>query len=255
MLAEEGRTIVYANYVSSVDGRIATENDGGEMGVPQGVRNDRDWRFFQELAAQADVLLVSSRHLNQVDENPNAYMAEWQKEQYADLGEWREANGFRRFPDTAVISRSLDFPVPRSLLENGRKLLVFTPANADQSDLNRLGEQGAELLLCGETDLDAQKMVHIFGDRGYRTAYVTFGPGGLHALLRAGVVQRLYLTLAHRLIAGDPFQPLTEGKQFEPPLDLRLRSIYLDPAPLNGSGQLFLSYDIKWSVAKKEQKK
>lgn len=244
-LTEDGQTFVYANYVSSVDGRIATENDNGEMGVPQGVQNDNDWRFFQELAAQADLLLVSSRHLRQVANNPDAYMAQWQREKYADLGRWRQNNGFRLFPDTAVISRSLNFPVPPSLLENGRKLIVFTPADAKQSEVARLKKEGAEVILCGKSELDVKKMVDAFADRGYRTAYITFGPGGLHALLQARIVQRLYLTLAHRLIAGNPFQPLTEGELFDPPLDLKLRSLYLDSDPLNGSGQLYLSYKIE----------
>jgi len=34
--------------------------------VPDSVANPRDWRLFQELAAQADVLVMSARHLREL---------------------------------------------------------------------------------------------------------------------------------------------------------------------------------------------
>ena len=47
---------VYTGYIASIDGRIALE---GSSGAPEATRNDRDWRHFQELMMQADVVLVA----------------------------------------------------------------------------------------------------------------------------------------------------------------------------------------------------
>ena len=56
-----GRPFVYTNYVTSIDGRIAIPRPEGQgMMVPKETANDRDWRLFQELAVQADVIISLS---------------------------------------------------------------------------------------------------------------------------------------------------------------------------------------------------
>ena len=61
------RPYVYSNYVVSLDGRIAIEHpDTGHYGPPKAITNARDWRLFQELAAQADVIVVSGRYLREL---------------------------------------------------------------------------------------------------------------------------------------------------------------------------------------------
>jgi hypothetical protein len=58
-----GGPCVYSNYVMSLDGRIALGCP--HPGVPKAITSDADWRLYQELAAQADVLLTSGRYLRE----------------------------------------------------------------------------------------------------------------------------------------------------------------------------------------------
>ena len=60
-----GRCFVYSNFVTSIDGRIAIPdpNRPGLM-VPKDTANERDWRLYQELAAQADLIISSGRYLS-----------------------------------------------------------------------------------------------------------------------------------------------------------------------------------------------
>jgi riboflavin biosynthesis pyrimidine reductase len=78
---------------------------------------------------------------------------------------------------------------------------------------------------------------------GYQTIYSASGPKVLHLLLAAGVLDQLYLTLAHRLLGGDPFASIVEGPLLAPAVGMRLRSVCYDDAGLDGLGQLFLRYD------------
>ena len=49
----------YANFISSLDGRTAKAHpDRSGLVVPEETANDRDWRLFQELVAQADIARV-----------------------------------------------------------------------------------------------------------------------------------------------------------------------------------------------------
>ena len=63
---EIGKTLVYANFVVSLDGRIAIPPPSGiGLMVPKATANGRDWRLYQELAAQADIILSSGRYLRE----------------------------------------------------------------------------------------------------------------------------------------------------------------------------------------------
>ena len=59
-----GRPFVYSNFVTSLDGRIAVPGPTGSgLIVPKQIANPRDWRLFQELAVQADLIISSGRYL------------------------------------------------------------------------------------------------------------------------------------------------------------------------------------------------
>src|SRR3990172_3258808 len=63
--AEKGlKPFVYASFISSIDGRISIP-DPSEPGfvIPKTIANERDWRLFQELLMQADIILSSGRYL------------------------------------------------------------------------------------------------------------------------------------------------------------------------------------------------
>ena len=62
--AERSTSFVYANFITSLDGRISLPDPNTlKRGVPSAIANARDWRLFQELAAGADAILVSGRYV------------------------------------------------------------------------------------------------------------------------------------------------------------------------------------------------
>jgi hypothetical protein len=65
----------------------------------------------------------------------------------------------------------------------------------------------------------------------------------MHLLITDDVLDRLYLTLVHRLLGGQPFSSVLEGELLSPAFNMVLNSIYLDPSGLDGLGQLFISFD------------
>ena len=64
--AESGEVFIYANFIASLDGRISLLDAHGEQGVPASLANKRDWRLYQELAAQSDIMLTSARYFRQL---------------------------------------------------------------------------------------------------------------------------------------------------------------------------------------------
>ena len=87
---DAGSPMVYTNFITSLDGRIAIDHPvSGERCVPEHITNPLDWRLYQELAARADVLLVSARYLRELEQDKaQASMPLSDEPAFADLLAW-----------------------------------------------------------------------------------------------------------------------------------------------------------------------
>ncbi len=236
------KPLVYSNYVVSLDGRIALEYPhSGHTGVPKTITSAVDWRLYQELAAQADVLLTSGRYLRELAEG-QAQDGLPVGENFPDLIEWRLEQGLEAQPAVVILTRSLDLPM-ELLPKLGRTTYVATGANADKRNLAAVAETGVPVLLAGEDkEVDGCRLVEDLGEKGYRSIYSIAGPGLLDTLLRAGKVDRLYLTHAHTLLGGKKYDTLLESKVLDPAARFVLEELSLDRGDTHRQEQLFATY-------------
>ena len=129
-----GRPFVYSNFVTSLDGRIAVPGPAGSgLIVSKRIANSRDWRLFRNLVVQADVIISSGRYLRDYAEGHAQEILRTDADDplFTGLHEWRIERGLPPPPDIAVISASLDFPIPDALTASGRRVLIFTIRQAD----------------------------------------------------------------------------------------------------------------------------
>jgi riboflavin biosynthesis pyrimidine reductase len=240
-----GHAFIYANFVASLDGRIAIKHPTKPgLTVPKEVANDRDWRLFQELAVQADAVLTTGRYLRDYADGRAQEILEVHNDpRYADLQAWRTAANLKPQPDLAVLSNSLDFSLPPSLIEAKRRVLIFTSETADPERIAELSTHTSEVVVAGATRVEGAQLRQALSERGYRTIYSAAGPKVLHALAADGVLDRLYLTIAGRLLGGQTFATLADGPLLSPPVGMELNTLYFDPHALDGLGQLFTSYN------------
>lgn len=237
---------IYSNFVSSLDGRIALPGPGrNSHQVPPAIANSRDWRLFQELAAQADLLITSGRYFRQTAaQEAQAELPVGQAAEFEDLREWRIGNGLAPQPDIAVFSASLDIPLSSIREYRDRRLYVITGAEADAAGLRRLSTRShAEIITCGtEGHVDASLLRAELAARGYRNVYAIAGPAVLHTLVQGNALDRLYHTTAHCLLGGTRFDTFVRGSELDPARSMPLRAMYFDPAAPAGAGQTFAVY-------------
>ncbi len=241
---ESGKPFVYANFITSLDGRIAMPHPSGRgFMVPKATANERDWRLFQELAAQADIILSSGRYLREWAAGRAQEILQVDDPRFADLREWRRKRGLPAQPDLAILSASLKFPLPPVLTAGGRKVVFFTTEDPDPRRVAEIEAQAGPVVIAGETSIDGEPLLQRLDELGYRTIYSAAGPRILHLLAEAGKLNRLYMTYANRMLGGEPYATLLEGPSLEPAASFKMHHIYLDPHALDGLGQLFVSYD------------
>ncbi|MEM7347005.1 MAG: dihydrofolate reductase family protein [Chloroflexota bacterium] len=239
-----GNVFVYGNFVTSLDGRIAIPHPTKPgMTVPKNTANDRDWRLFQELAAQADLIISSGRYLRDWADGRAQEILQVDNPAFADLKAWRQAQGLTPQPDIAIISGSLRFPIPDVLNADGRKVVVFTTANPDLARVREIEAKTGQVIVAGNNNVNGKQIVQHMAELGYKTVYSAAGPKIMYLLLAAGVLDRLYLTMANRILGGQPFSSIVEGDLFEPAVDMALHTSYFDPSALDGLGQMLLSYN------------
>lgn len=243
--AAKEQPFVYSNYVASLDGRIAIpRTDSSGLAVPSQVANPRDWRLFQELAVQADVIISSGRYLRDYAEGQAQEILQvYDDPRFADLRQWRLDRGLPPQPDIAVVSASLEFPVPPALVAEGRRVVVVTHGRANRERVRQLERVAGTVVMAGESAVRGSAMIEALTGLGYQLIYMATGPQVHHLLLGDRVLDRLYLTLANRLLGATRFSTIVEGDLLQPPVDLTLNTAYLDPVAIDGLGQLLLSYD------------
>jgi riboflavin biosynthesis pyrimidine reductase len=228
----------------SLDGRIAIPSPRGKgMLVPKNTSNELDWRLYQELAAQADLILSTGRYLRDWADGKAQEILQTDNPKFKDLREWRVARGLKPHPDIAIISGSLEFPIPKVLTAEGRKAIFFTTANPDKTRVKEIEEKAGPVYVAGRKRVTGKLLQRRIRELGYRTVYSSAGPQVLHLLLEGKVLDRLYLTSANRILGGEEFDTILTGPLLKPTADFRLNSLYYDAAALDGLGQLFACYE------------
>jgi len=238
--------LVYSNFIESLDGRIAIAHpETGEKGVPAAITNPRDWRLYQELAAQADILVTSARYVRDfaAGEAQDALPLS-DDPAYADLHAWRKEQGLAPQPAVVVLSASLDLPLEVLCEKLERPVYVATGAQADPERIKTLQDAGATVLIAGEgRQVEGRALIEALRTEGFCCIYSIAGTAVLETLVTAGVINRLYLTQVHRLLGGASYHTLLEGRLLDPPVDFVLNALYYDQGNDECCSQFFSVYD------------
>jgi riboflavin biosynthesis pyrimidine reductase len=203
------RPRVAAAMIASADGRAAVEGRSVGLGHPA------DRALLRELRTAVDAILVgpgtlrAERYANLLDD---------------DQRERRAAGGLAPEPIVATIARSGRVPDAIPLFAEPRaRIQVYTEA-ADAE----IAARGAEVDVHrfppgGATPVAA--LEHLANARGARSVLCEGGPTLLRALVDAGCIDHLLLTLAP-LLAGGGAPNVLEGEPIDPPARLELHAVH-----------------------------
>jgi riboflavin biosynthesis pyrimidine reductase len=237
---------VYANFLSSLDGRIALEDVAQSTTyIPKHLTTASDFRLFMELHAQADCLITHGGYMRALGEDRLGNILQIRDK---DLIEWRRNNDLKAQPTVIIASASLDFPVHKSLHEHAQTVYIATGSNADPDRIRYWQDLGYPILITGEDQMvHGAPLIHQLRGLGYKSIYLIAGPQMLDTIIREKQLSRLYLTITHQLIGGKDFRNLLTGSTLGAEGNLILKSMYFDPDSPSGSGQFFMQFDLKRS--------
>jgi len=217
--AHPDRPYVVANMISTADGRATL---GGRT---EGISSDTDRVLFHSLRAQVDAVMVGTGTIAIERYGPLARRPE--------VRALRTALGLPESPLCVTASRSMELPVDAPLFgDPDSHVTVLT--NSDREPPPCRCRLTVERLPGAELDLTA--CATLLRERhGIRAMLLEGGPTVLAAMLAAGLVDELFLSLSPLLVGGDE-PSLLEGSALERPLSLELLSL------LEEHGYLYLRY-------------
>ncbi len=237
---------IYSSFISSLDGRIALPGAGrNSHQLPQAIVNTRDLRLFQELAAQADLLITSARYFRQTaDQEAQTKLPLGPLEHFDDLRAWRIERGLSPQPDIAVFSASLDIPATALNQYRERNIILITGSASDSKKLEETRSRShVQVITCGHNvNIDASLLRSKLADRGYWRIFSIAGPSVMNTLVQGNALDRLYLTITHCLLSGTEFDTFVWGPELSPACRMPLRAMYLDTHAPDGTEQTFAIY-------------
>lgn len=240
------KPLLYANLLSSLDGRIAlaNENSVSGMSTPEAIRSRCDWALFCELQAQADVLVTHTGYLRSLANNDLGNVLSLPVGAEADyLHDFRKKAGLTAQPKVLILSNSLEFDP--SILPMTATITVLSNRSAPDDRIRSIEASGAEVkILQGET-VSASAVLKQLENMNAKSVYLQTGPSLLHELLTEELLDCFYLTTDLSFAGGEHFKTLCEGGPLTPERRMRLKSMYLHCEEQTDvfRQQLFSSYE------------
>ena len=238
------KTVVVANFLTSLDGRIAVSQDASlHPKPPKSLTSEEDFRLFLELYAQADCLITHGGYLRALAENKLGNILQLPKRsKFKDLHTWRKMQGLAANPDVVIASASLDFPTHASMNKHGQRIYIATGQKANPDKCKMWQQRGYEVLFAGKSNfVEGVSLIQALAERNYQHVYLIAGPKMLHTMLKDQQLDKLYVSNSHQLLGGETFRTLLDGEVLTQ-CRLQLNSLFYDTASENDCGQFFSSY-------------
>src|SRR5450755_884606 len=198
------RPYTLVNFVASVDGRATFGGRSGKLG------DEGDRAVFHALREQTDAILVGTGTLRA--ERYGRLVSD------PDTRARRQHSGRRPEPLACVATRSgvvpLDIPL---FAEPEARIVVFSSSEVDSGSC----QASVEVVRLDPGQLTFSTVVaHLYDHHNVRVLLCEGGPTVAGALLREGLVDELFLTLAPKLTGGGSGPTVTSGPELSEPAAL-----------------------------------
>jgi len=209
------RPYVYINMASTADGKVVVGEPGG---TAKGVGGPTDQFLFRRLQRQCDAALLGSSTLR--------------------AGQVLYPAQLRRF----TVTGSGELPLTnRFFTDAPDRAYVFAPRSISLAAAARISAAAKLIQLDGDRVDLAEALQWMRTEQGISTLLCEGGPSVNDQLIRAGLADELFLTLAPKLKGGRDIPTILSGEGFPPGISqpIKLMSVYRD------NDELYLRYRVE----------
>lgn len=234
------KPLVYANFLSSLDGRIAIVGSDGAR-LPESLTSANDLSLFLQLKVQADCVVTHGGYMRALAQGR---LGDILRTQDPELLQWRRSHGLPVQPRIAICSNTLDFPMPDYLENDPEKAAVEIIAGAGHDRKRRQGweARGFQVVETAAARVEGGALVRHLSGAGCRRIYLAAGPELFESCVADRCLDLLYLTLSCQLLGGDDFVTITPGKHATGALRPRLLRLILDTSNIFENSNIYTTF-------------
>lgn len=188
-LPDRAETRVRMNFVSSADGAVTLEGRSGTLG------GETDRAVMTVLRMLCDVVLVGAGTVR-IEGYGGIELPD-------EDAAWRRAAGLPGQPRIAVVSNRLALDPGDDFFARATTRPIVVTHTSAPADRRAALEAVADVIVCGEGAVDLGAALRDFAALGLTQVLCEGGPHLFGALLDAGLVDEVCLTLAPRLVGGE----------------------------------------------------
>ena len=183
----EPEPVLRVNFIASADGAATVD------GLSGGLHGPGDKEIFDTLRMVCDALIVASGTVRK--ENYDALRLT------PPARAWRLAHGLPEFPLMVIVSGSLDLDLDQLVFADAPiRPIVVTHRGAPVERVEKV----ADVIAVGDDEVDLAAAVTALHERGATQLLCEGGPHLLGAMIAAGQVTELCLTISPLLVGGGP---------------------------------------------------
>lgn len=213
-----GRPWVALNMVTSVDGATAVD------GASAGLSGEADRSIFHLLRSLADIVLVGAGTVRLEGYGPPAVPDAVQAV--------RTERGQAPVPRIAVVTRTLDLDFSSRLFTTAHEKPLIITAESLPAGRRAAAGNRARVITCGEDEVDLARALGELSELGARLVLCEGGPTLNGALIAAGLVDEMCITLAPLVVGGDSHRLSVAGDPLAAPEPMVLDHLLEDGGTL-----------------------
>ena len=194
------RPFVFLNVATTADGKLAPPN---RHFVPFSSRRDQE--LLYHLRTRADAVMAGARTVDSVPVTMGPGKQKFRAQ--------RLKNGLAEYNLRVVVSGSGSInPRAEIFRHNFSPLIILVTQRAGAARVRRLEKLGAIVHVCGETEIDFPAALEWLRREWTVKILLCEGGGEINdALLRANLVDEIYLTLCPKIFGGRTAPTLADG--------------------------------------------
>ena len=217
------KPLYYANFLKSLDGRIATYDKKNEcLLTPSSIKNRIDFILFRQLHAQADCLVTNTHYINGLNKG---YYGDILSLNDSYLDQWREKNKIEQ-QKIIILSNSLSFPINKKLERYKERITILTTSK-NKKKLNRLKSNGYNVIRYTGKNISGNQLNNYVIKYKFKSIYFIAGPTIVEQMISKNLLDRLYLSTSISMVGTENYDSVIRGNFLKKSIKLELIEMYM----------------------------
>jgi|TARA_Y100000389_G_scaffold182312_1_gene198817 riboflavin biosynthesis pyrimidine reductase len=217
------KPMYYANFLTSLDGRIATYNNKyKQLLTPQSIKNNVDFQLFCQLQAQADCLITNTHYMKGLD---IGYYGDILSTKDQKLKKWRKENNLYS-QKIIILSNSLNFPISDKTEKYKEEIIVLTTSK-NKNKIKKFQSNGYKILKFSGKNISAKQLDNFIVKNKFNSIYFIAGPTIVEQFISKNLLDKLYYSTSIRMIGTTKYDTIIRGNFLKKAVNLKLSEMYI----------------------------